>query len=305
MSTNNLKTKMFSTITYFAIVLSIFVFCIIKQNINCDPYYALMILYPEANITRSEDGTQATADYWEDGYHYYVTVIDGQSGDHTVVYDKNGNIVISGTQSSCSSYILSLDSNRSAAVNKEETIDNSSSTDTATESSNKTSKSSQAKNKLEYSDEEIEAAWEETNRVESTCTEAGYIEYTNSLTNETKIEELELANHSYEEIERIESTCTEDGSVTYTCSVCGDTYTEEIPALSHDYEWVTTKEASFFTLGEEQYVCKNCGDVSKTREISATCPIPLMGIIIGICVVLIGAVSGIVVLKKKRTIKEI
>ncbi|MBE5919538.1 MAG: hypothetical protein E7272_06790 [Pseudobutyrivibrio ruminis] len=156
-----------------------------------------------------------------------------------------------------------------------------------------------------YTAEEIAAAWVETNRVESTCTEAGHVDYSNSLTGETKSEELPLAEHKYAETERKEATCTEVGSITYTCEVCGDTYTEEVPALGHEYEWVTTKEASFFTLGEEQYVCKNCGDVSKTREISATCPIPLMGIIIGICVVLIGAVSGIVVLKKKRTIKEI
>ncbi len=156
-----------------------------------------------------------------------------------------------------------------------------------------------------YTAEEIEAAWVETNRVESTCTEAGHVDYSNSLTGETKSEELPLAEHKYSEIERKDATCSEAGSITYTCEICGDTYSEEIPALSHEYEWITTKEATLFASGEEQYVCKNCGDVSKTREISATCPIPLMGIVIGICVVLIGAVSGIVVLKKKRTIKEI
>lgn len=159
--------------------------------------------------------------------------------------------------------------------------------------------------KVSYTEEEIEAAWTEIERIKPTCIETGYVTYSNTLTGETKTEELPLADHKYAEKERKEATCTEAGSVTYTCEICGDTYSEEIPALGHEYEWVTTKEASFFTLGEEQYVCKNCGDVSKTREISATCPIPLIGIIIGICVVLIGAVSGIVVLKKKRTIKEI
>ena len=158
----------------------------------------------------------------------------------------------------------------------------------------------QASTKSTYTEEEIEAAWEETNRVESTCTEAGYIEYTNSLTNETKTEELELAEHSYEEIERIEPTCIEDGSVTYTCLVCGDTYTETLPTTGHIYEWTTTKELGLFTEGLEEEICSVCGEKSgATHTLSAQSPIPFVGVI-GIIVVVCGGITGFVIYKKKK-----
>lgn len=166
------------------------------------------------------------------------------------------------------------------------------------DSENKTSKTENAKAPT-YTDDEIAAAWLESERAESTCIEAGHVSYTNSLTGETKSEELPLAEHKYSEIERKDATCSEAGSITYTCEVCGDTYVEEIPALSHEYEWVTTKEATLFTPGEEQYVCKNCGDVSETREIPATCPISIAGIV-GIVIISICLVGGIIIKKKKE-----
>ena len=162
-----------------------------------------------------------------------------------------------------------------AASNKKS---NSSSDDTLPENnSNQNNKEESVKEKTksekeEYSDDEIESAWTETDRVESTCVMAGYVNYTNSLTGETKSEELPLAEHKYAETERKEATCTESGSITYTCEVCGDTYTEEIPALNHEYEWATTKEATLFTSGEEQYICKNCGNISETRVLSSRFP---------------------------------
>ena len=150
------------------------------------------------------------------------------------------------------------------------------------DSEKKSSKTENAKTPT-YTDDEIAAAWSESERAESTCIEAGHISYTNSLTGETKSEELPLADHKYSEIERKDATCSEAGSITYTCEVCGDTYVEEIPALSHEYEWVTTKEATLFTPGEEQYVCKNCGDVSETREISGNISLPVvLGILVGV-----------------------
>ncbi len=152
----------------------------------------------------------------------------------------------------------------------------------------------------QYSDEEIEAAWEETDRIESTCTEIGHVHYTNSITGETKTEELPLADHNYVENERKEATCTEAGVITYACEVCGDTYTEEIPALNHEYEWVTTKEATLFTPGEEQYICKNCGDISETREIAAKCS---KSVIIGLALsafCIAGATALLIKIKNKR-----
>ena len=151
-----------------------------------------------------------------------------------------------------------------------------------------------------YTSEEIAAAWVETNRIESTCTETGHVSYTNSLTGETKSEELPLAEHKYAETERTEALCTEAGAITYACEVCGDTYTEEIPALGHEYEWVTTKEAALFTPGEEQYVCKNCGDISETREIAAKCPIDIV-IILGLIVLGVAGITFIAIKRKKNS----
>ena len=169
------------------------------------------------------------------------------------------------------------------------------------DSENKTSKTENAKTPT-YTDDEIAAAWSESERAESTCIEAGHVSYTNSLTGETKSEELPLAEHKYSEMERKDATCSEAGLITYTCEVCGDTYTEEIPAIEHEYEWSTTKEASAFIPGEEQYICKNCGDVSETREIPATCPIPIAGIISIIVGMLVIGV-GIVYIKKRKASK--
>ncbi len=155
------------------------------------------------------------------------------------------------------------------------------------DSENKTSKTENAKTPT-YTDDEIAAAWSESERAESTCIEAGHVSYKNSLTGETKSEELPLAEHKYSEIERKDATCSEAGSVTYTCEVCGDTYSEKISPLEHDYEWVTTKEATLLTSGEEQYVCKNCGDISETKKITSTSPVFVALLIASVAVMIIG-----------------
>lgn len=44
--------------------------------------------------------------------------------------------------------------------------------------------------------------------------------------------------HDYHETHRVDPTCTEDGYVEYTCD-CGDTYTDPIPATGHSWgEWM-------------------------------------------------------------------
>lgn len=310
----NIKNKTKNKAMLLVLLLCICFAAIFFVKIDCDVYYRTLMLFPEANITMSEDGTKCTADYWEHGYHYYVTFTDGQSGDYTVVYDASGNIVISGSQVDCFDYTYTHPANSTASASSETTTANADTSTTAQQSdendneSDVSSTSSNADTKNDssiqgdtsYTDEEIETAWEETNRVESTCTETGFIEYTNSLTGDTKTEELELANHSYEEVEHIESTCVEDGSATYTCSVCGDTYTETLPATGHTYEWITTKEAGLFTEGLEEEVCSVCGEKSgETHTLSAQSPVPFAGVI-GIIVVVCGGITGFVIYKKKK-----
>lgn len=112
--------------------------------------------------------------------------------------------------------------------------------------------------KAEPTQEEIDAAWEETERTEATCTEDGKIVYTNSITGDTKEESIPAAGHDYEVTETADATCTEDGTNTYTCKVCGDTYEEAIPATGHtEGEWKVTKEAGLFSTGSKEVTCEN------------------------------------------------
>ena len=255
------------------------------------------------------------------GFHEYIqwSIEDGGSFSHAgTPYVVDGQITQAGidachNEGISDAEIAQWGANSSSSVNNNASSSDtnntnsseapSSTNDTSVTNNNTSSSStsSQAQNtpEVSYTEEEIEAAWEETNRVESTCSEAGYIEYTNSLTNETKVEELELAGHQYEETERIEPTCTEDGTVTYTCSVCGNTYDETLLATGHSYEWVTTKDANLFTEGLEEEACSVCGEKSgATHTLSAKCPIPLVGavgLVIAACVVF-----GVIFYKRKK-----
>ncbi len=108
--------------------------------------------------------------------------------------------------------------------------------------------------------DEYDAAWEESERVESTCTEKGHITYTNSLSNLTKTEELELTDH-----------------------VAGD----------EEYE----KEPTLFSKGKIVTKCVNCGEVLDEREVDALVPMWLWGVVaLGIVV----CISGIVIFRKRH-----
>lgn len=187
------------------------------------------------------------------------------------------------------------------------TVDQGSSTnETATNINNnevgtKTETKEKSKTSI-YTEEEIAAAWEETGRTESTCTENGSVEYTNSLTGEIKTEELELTEHDYQESERIEATCTEDGSITYTCSICGDSYTDTISATGHtEGNWVVIKEAGLFSEGLKQEICPVDNEVLNEGVIPQTCPLPLAGVIgIIVAIVIIGSVLIGLFINKKR-----
>ena len=150
--------------------------------------------------------------------------------------------------------------------------------------------------------EEIDAAWEETERTEATCTEDGKIVYANSITGDTKEEAIPAAGHDYEVTDTVEAACTEDGYNTYTCKVCGDTYEETIPATGHtEGEWVVTKEAGLFSAGEKTLACEKCGEVLDTVEIPQTCPLPLAAVIgIVVAVVVIAGVIVVLVTRRKN-----
>ena len=181
-------------------------------------------------------------------------------------------------------------------------------TETPAETSNETSTTdkqpekteTKTETKKEPTQEEIDAAWEETERVEATCTEDGKIVYTNSITGDTKEESIPASGHDYEVTDTTEAACTEDGKNTYTCKVCGDSYEEAIPATGHtEGEWKVTKEAGLFSTGSKEVTCEKCGEVLDTEEIPQTCPLPLAAVI-GIVVAVVVIIGVIVVLVRRR-----
>ncbi len=135
------------------------------------------------------------------------------------------------------------------------------------------SNSTASKETPSYTNEQIEAAWEETGRVEATCGEDGSVSYKNSLTGKTKSEKIPATGlHTFEVTEHVDATCIADGYETRTCTVCGETQTEVIPSSGkeHSYELTEKVEPTCTEEGSEVYVCSICGDTYTT-------PIPATG----------------------------
>lgn len=110
-------------------------------------------------------------------------------------------------------------------------------------------------------------------------------------------EEIDAA---WEETERVEATCTEDGKIVYTNSITGDTKEESIPATGHtEGEWKVTKEAGPFSTGSKEVTCEKCGEVLGTEEIPQTCPLPLAAVI-GIVVAVVAVFGIVIIVVKKR-----
>ena len=171
-----------------------------------------------------------------------------------------------------------------------------------TPAGSKPSSTAQTETKAEPTQEEIDAAWEETERTEATCTADGKIVYTNSITGDTKEESLPATGHDYEITETADATCTEDGANTYTCKVCGDTYEEAIPAAGHaEGEWTVTQKAGLFSAGEKTLACEKCGEVLKTESIQQKCPLSLTAVIgIAVCIILVVAIVIMAVAKRRK-----
>lgn len=152
--------------------------------------------------------------------------------------------------------------------------------------------------------DEWEAGWQETERTDATCTDAGSVTYNNANNTEiTKTEEIPALGHAYDVTDTKEPTCTEKGSTTYTCGRCGDTYIEEMDALGHqEGDWTITKEPGLFNKGEKVIKCTVCNEVLKTKTVEQTCPLPLP-VVIAIVGVMVVLIVGVVVTVKKRRIR--
>ena len=198
----------------------------------------------------------------------------------------------------------SSNSNTAQTETKAETpADNQAATsETKEQPKPETKTATKTETKADPTQEEIDAAWEETERTEATCTADGKIVYTNSITGDTKEEPLPATGHDYEITETADATCTEDGTNTYTCKVCGDTYEEAIPAAGHvEGEWAVTKEAGLFSAGEKTLTCEKCGEVLKTESIQQKCPLSLTAVIgIAVCIILVAAIVIMAVAKRHK-----
>ena len=120
---------------------------------------------------------------------------------------------------------------------------------------------------------------------------------------ETKAEPTqEEIDAAWEETERTEATCTEDGKIVYTNSITGDTKEESIPAAGHaEGEWTVTKEAGLFSAGEKTLACEKCGEVLKTESIQQKCPLSLTAVIgIAVCIILVAAIVIMAVAKRHK-----
>ncbi len=191
-----------------------------------------------------------------------------------------------------------------------------------------------------YTQEQIDAAWNEVSRTESTCTENGVITYKNSLTGKTKTEKMDLVAHTYElsshedatciaegvdtytcavcgnsytettpvidhayELTHEDATCTHEGADTYTCSVCGDSYTETIPMTDHiPGEATVTKKANLFSEGESTVFCTECNTVLSTETIPQICPLSLKAVleIVGISLLALAGIVAAIVLRNNK-----
>ena len=189
-------------------------------------------------------------------------------------------------------------------LRKELGLDSSEATPSTKSSIDSSSSQPSSKSAPSYTKEQIEAAWEETGRVEATCGADGSVSYKNSLTGKTKTEKSPATGlHTFEVTEHVGATCVADGHEIRTCSVCGETQTEVIPATGHkEGNPAATKKAGWFSEGELTVCCEVCGEVLLTEVIPQTCPLALWQIIviaIGI-VILVLAVTMLAMKNKAK-----
>ena len=113
--------------------------------------------------------------------------------------------------------------------------------------------------------------WIETEHVNATCTEGGYVNYVCERCGETKTEILPTLEHDWDEgVVTTPATCTEEGVMTFTCQVCGAKKTAVIDALGHDYAAVVT-DPTCTEDGYTTHTCSVCGDFYTDT------PVPALG----------------------------
>ena len=102
-------------------------------------------------------------------------------------------------------------------------------------------------------------------------------------------------DNAWEETDRVEPTCTEDGYYTLTNSYSLIEQTTPLDATGHDDgEWTTVTKRGLYTKGLEQRLCTKDGAVLEEREINPIITLPVgIGIIAGICIIGGGVFFGV------------
>ena len=105
-------------------------------------------------------------------------------------------------------------------------------------------------------------------KVDATCTEKGYTEYTCECGDTYKDNEVAALGHNYSDWKVVkEATEEEKGSKEKVCSVCNDKVTEEIPVLEHVHKYTEKKvDATCTEKGYTEHTCE-CGDKYTDNEV--------------------------------------
>ena len=105
--------------------------------------------------------------------------------------------------------------------------------------------------------------WKLVERVEPTCTEAGYeiYECANGCGESFRVE-LEKLDHNWVLVDKTEPDCVNPGTETYQCEYCGETFTVETEdALGHDWgAWNVVVPATYEREGVMRRYCRICGE---------------------------------------------
>ena len=116
-----------------------------------------------------------------------------------------------------------------------------------------------------------EHKWNESHRVNETCTTDGYISFVceNDSTHQ-KTETIKQTGHHYFSAVTA-STCTTDGYTTHTCSSCGNSYIDSIVnASGHSGgKWITDKNPDCINAGRKHQICSVCGTTVAVSAIAA------------------------------------
>ena len=111
--------------------------------------------------------------------------------------------------------------------------------------------------------------WEETSKDEPTCIEVGHSHQTCSVCGATRDIEISLIDHDWQATGRTEPTCTAVGYIHQACSVCSANNDVELPMIDHNWQETERIEPTCTEVGHSHQTCTGCGQI-KDVELPCT-----------------------------------